>query len=163
MQIEVGSIVEGKVTSIVKFGAFVELPNNQTGLVHISEISSSFVNSVEDFLEVGQTIKVKVIDLGQNGRLGLSIKQAEPPRPHQIHQNNFHRNTDTNNRRNNYRQNKSNYNNKSKVSHEVKTPEQLQQDKFEDMMSKFKKVSDEKITTLKKNDRTKQRRAGNIR
>ena len=75
MQIEVGAILEGKVTSITKFGAFVELPENRTGMVHISEVSTGFVKEITDHLQENQVIKVKVIEIDQNGRINLSIKQ----------------------------------------------------------------------------------------
>jgi len=77
MEPEVGSILEGKVTSIMKFGAFVALGGGRSGLVHISEIANTFVNDVHDFLEEGQTVKVKVLST-ENGKINLSIKKALP-------------------------------------------------------------------------------------
>ena len=77
MEPQVGSIVEGKVTSITKFGAFVSLDNGKSGLVHISEIANSFVNDVHDFLQEGQTVKVLVLST-ENGKINLSIKKALP-------------------------------------------------------------------------------------
>ena len=79
MELEVGSILEGKVTSITKFGAFVALPGGKSGLVHISEIAYSYVSDVNDFLTVGQDIKVKVINIDDRRRINLSIKQTVPP------------------------------------------------------------------------------------
>ena len=79
MQLEVGSIQEGKVTGITKFGAFVELPCGVTGMVHISEVSSSFVSEIRDHLSEGQTVKVKVLSVGDDGKVALSIKKATPP------------------------------------------------------------------------------------
>ena len=79
MGIEVGSILDGKVTGITKFGAFVSLPGNRSGLVHISEIAYSYVNDVHDLLSEGQEVKVKVIGIDDNNRINLSIKQALPP------------------------------------------------------------------------------------
>ena len=79
MEIAVGSVVEGKVTGITKFGAFVSLPGGKSGLVHISEIAYSYVNEVADFLKEGQDVKVKVINIDQSNRINLSIKQAVPP------------------------------------------------------------------------------------
>ncbi len=79
MEFEVGSVLEGKVTGITKFGAFVALPSGKSGLVHISEIAYSYVNAVEDFLTQGQAVKVKVINIDENGRINLSIKKASPP------------------------------------------------------------------------------------
>ena len=96
MEPEVGSILEGKVTTITKFGAFVALGNGKSGLVHISEIANSFVNDVHDFLQEGETVKVRVLST-ENGKINLSIKKALPqesrpaprgPRPAQFHHNN---------------------------------------------------------------------------
>lgn len=83
MEFEVGSILEGKVTGITKFGAFVSLPGNKSGLVHISEIAYSYVNDVHDHLQEGQPVKVKVIGIDDSNRINLSIKKAmdPPPRP----------------------------------------------------------------------------------
>ena len=82
MELEVGSILEGKVTTITKFGAFVALPGGKSGLVHISEIANQFVNDVHDFLQEGQEVKVKVLST-EGGKINLSIKKAmdPPPRP----------------------------------------------------------------------------------
>ena len=63
MDLTVGAIVEGKVTGITKFGAFVALPENKSGMVHISEVASSFVNDIKDFLQEGQQVKVKIINI----------------------------------------------------------------------------------------------------
>lgn len=75
----VGSILDGKVTGITKFGAFVSLPDGKSGLVHISEIAYSYVNEVTDYLHEGQEVKVKVIGIDPAKRINLSIKQVEPP------------------------------------------------------------------------------------
>ena len=81
MQPTVGEILEGKVTGITKFGAFVSLPDGSSGLVHISEIANTFVSDVHDYVSEGQTVKVKVIGINENGKINLSIKKAEPPAP----------------------------------------------------------------------------------
>ena len=83
MEFGVGSVLEGKVTGITKFGAFVSLPEGKSGLVHISEIAYSYVNDVKDHLKEGQEVKVTVIGIDENGRINLSIKKAmdPPPRP----------------------------------------------------------------------------------
>ncbi len=83
MEFGVGSIVDGKVTGITKFGAFIALPEGKSGLVHISEIAYSYVNEVSDFLTEGQDVTVKVIGIDDANRINLSIKkaQAPPPRP----------------------------------------------------------------------------------
>ena len=79
MELGVGAIVDGKVTGITKFGAFVALPEGRSGLVHISEIAYSYVNEVSDHLHEGQEVKVKIIGIDQSNRINLSIKQVEPP------------------------------------------------------------------------------------
>lgn len=79
MELVVGAILEGKVTGITKFGAFVALPGGKSGLVHISNISDSYVNDVNDFLTIGQDVKVKVMNIDQSNRINLSIKHALSP------------------------------------------------------------------------------------
>ncbi len=76
MEPQVGSILEGKVTTITKFGAFVALEGGKSGLVHISEIANTFVNDVHDFLQEGQDVKVLVLST-ENGKINLSIKKAQ--------------------------------------------------------------------------------------
>ena len=78
MQLEVGQIYEGKVTGITKFGAFVSFENGQTGMVHISEVAPTFVNEIKDFVTEGQTVKVKVLAISEEGKISLSIKKALP-------------------------------------------------------------------------------------
>ena len=76
MELTVGTIITGKVTSITKFGAFVALPDGKSGLVHISEVAGTFVSDVHDFLTQGQEVPVKI---------SLSVKQAQPPKPRPPH------------------------------------------------------------------------------
>ena len=78
MAIAVGTIVEGVVTGITNFGAFVELPDKVTGLVHISEVADAYVKDVRDYLKEQDHVKVKVIHVDEKGKIGLSIKQANP-------------------------------------------------------------------------------------
>lgn len=80
MSIEIGSIVEGTVSGITNFGAFIELPNGQTGLVHISEVADAYVRDVKDYLKDKDKVQVKVIAIDK-GKIGLSIKQAKPAAP----------------------------------------------------------------------------------
>ena len=82
MEPQVGTILEGKVTTITKFGAFIALEGGKSGLVHISEIANTYVNDVNDFLTQGQTVKVMVL-ANENGKINLSIKRTEsaPARP----------------------------------------------------------------------------------
>lgn len=76
MPLEVGSIVEGRVTGITHFGAFVELPEGKTGLVHISEVADEYVRDIKDFLKENDVVKVKVINIDPSGKVGLSIRQV---------------------------------------------------------------------------------------
>jgi S1 RNA binding domain protein len=88
MQIQLGSVVEGVVTGITNFGAFVELPGGETGLVHISEIAEVYVKDINDFLKTNDVVTVKVISVVQKGKVGLSIKKANPvvakPQPKKV-------------------------------------------------------------------------------
>ena len=79
MQLEVGAILEGKVTGITKFGAFVELPGGKTGMVHISEVAPTYVKEIRDYVTENQMVKVKVLSINEAGKISLSIKKACPP------------------------------------------------------------------------------------
>src|SRR5699024_10794087 len=81
MSVEVGSKVIGKVTGIKNFGAFVELPGGKTGLVHISEVADQYVEDINEHLSVGQVIEVKVLSVGDDGKISLSIKKAKDQKP----------------------------------------------------------------------------------
>lgn len=85
MSIEVGSTVEGKITGITNFGAFVELPGGETGLVHISEVANTYVKDITNYLKDGETVKVKVINIDDDGKIGLSIKQLKDPSDRKDH------------------------------------------------------------------------------
>lgn len=78
MSVEVGGVVEGTVTGITKFGAFVDLADGKVGLVHISEVADVYVNDIKDFLTVGQKVKVKILNVDDKGKIGLSIKRLQP-------------------------------------------------------------------------------------
>ena len=130
MQVEIGMIFDGKVTGITKFGAFIELPDKKTGMVHISEVAATFVKEVRDFLTEGQQVKVKVLSIGDDGKIGLSIKKAQPPAPRQS----APRRAVSAGRPGDFEWQSSSRSNES----------------FEDMMSRFKATSDEKISDLKR-------------
>ena len=140
MSIEVGSKVQGKVTGITNFGAFVELPGGSTGLVHISEVADSYVKDVNDHLKVGDQVEVKVIS-EKDGKISLSIKKAidrpegqtssysqRPPRQGRV-----------DSRSKDFRA-KSNFQPK---------------ESFEDKMARFLKTSEENLSTLKRSTETK--------
>jgi len=78
MPVSVGEIVEGTVTGITNFGAFVQLPEGKSGLVHISEVSHDYVEKVSDYLKKDQKIKVKVLSISADGKISLSVRQAKP-------------------------------------------------------------------------------------
>ena len=132
MALQVGDIVEGKVTGIKPFGAFVSLPEGKTGLVHISEVSYEFVQDLSAVLSDGQTVQVKVLSIAPDGKIALSIKRTQPaperghrpqgggnggPRPNQPRQ---------------------------------KREEKPREMSFEDMMARYKSRSEEKIADLKR-------------
>ena len=128
MAIVVGSKLQGKVTGITNFGAFVELPGGQTGLVHISEVSDSYVKDVHEHLKVGDEVEVKVLQIEPDGKIGLSIKKAKDqpaktfvrkPRPQ-----------------------------KREETVQVK-------ETFEQKMSKFLKDSEDRLTSLKRHTESK--------
>ena len=74
-QLVVGNIVEGKVTGITKFGAFVDLGDGKTGMVHISEVAPTFVKEIRDFVKENDTVKVKVLSISEDGKISLSTMQ----------------------------------------------------------------------------------------
>ncbi|NLY44479.1 MAG: S1 RNA-binding domain-containing protein [Tissierella sp.] len=78
MPVSVGGVVEGTVTGITNFGAFIQLPEGKSGLVHISEISHDYVEKVADYLKKDQKVKVKVLSISNDGKISLSIRQAKP-------------------------------------------------------------------------------------
>lgn len=81
MDLTVGTIIEGKVKSITSFGAFIALPENKTGMVHISEVANAYVNDIRQYLTEGQTVKVMVIAVDPAGKINLSMKRLEPKQP----------------------------------------------------------------------------------
>ena len=87
MEFTPGTIMEGTVRSIASFGAFINLPEGKTGLVHISEVASTFVTDIHRHISEGQAVRVKVLNTDERGRLSLSIKQAEPPQDSASSQN----------------------------------------------------------------------------
>lgn len=142
MQLEVGKIYEGKVTGITKFGAFVDLGDNVTGMVHISEVAPTFVKEITDFVTMGQTVKVKVLNIGEEGKVSLSMKRAvETPPASQSRPQRPRGNYDRDRRGNGNADNGSAVYTKSS-SESGKS--------FEDMLSKFMQRSDEKMSDLKK-------------
>lgn len=133
MSIEVGSKVQGKVTGITHFGAFVELPGGSTGLVHISEVADNYVKDINEHLKVGEEVLVKVLNVEKDGKIGLSIRKAkdQPPAPARARQS----------RANDFR---------SKES-------------FEQKMNRFLKDSEDRLSSLKRNTESKRGGRGSKR
>lgn len=127
MPIEEGKVVEGTVSGITNFGAFIQLPEGKVGLVHISEIADTYVKDIKDYIKEKDKVRVKVLSVEKNGKINLSIKQAQQAkktiRPIEI-------DWDLEARKN-------------------------QGSSFEDRLAKFLKESDEKLQELKKNSDSK--------
>ena len=155
MQLEVGKILEGKVTGITKFGVFVDLGEGKTGMVHISEVASTYVKEIRDFVNDGETVQVKVLSISEDGKIGLSIKQAKPPEPAAPRQPHGRDRQPFNRERGSFNRDRQNsYPPASRMdSFEWKGKSGRAQSgnaSFEDMMSKFKQTSDEKMSDLKR-------------
>lgn len=149
MKPEKGSIYEGKITSITNFGAFVSLPDGPDGLVHISEVSNGFVKDINELFTVGQTVKVKVISIGENGKIALSIKQAQPKEEKPQQSN--HRPRPQGERKFQPKKTEQKPQFNPNVPPEEYWEEQISSNQgFEDMMNKFKKSSQDKFSDLKR-------------
>ena len=130
MAIEVGSVVEGKITRITNFGAFVELEDDISGLIHISEVANEYVSNVSDFLHEGEIVQAKVVSIDANGKVALSIKKMKPS-----------------------------VQEAEKPTRTAKPkPNRKLSASFEDKLSKFLKDSDERLTDLKR--KTDSKRGG---
>ncbi len=137
MQFEVGSILTGKVTGITKFGAFVELEGGKTGMVHISEVAATYVKEITDHISVGQEVKVKILTIGEDGKISLSIKKAtEQSSGNRSEQRHNQRQFHNNGYRNDFSKSSRNAGNETAS--------------FDDMLSKFMQTSDEKMSDLKR-------------
>lgn len=81
MALEVGNILEGTVTGITSFGAFVSLPENKSGMVHISEVAQTYVKDINEHVQIGDKVQVKVMSMDASGKISLSMRRAQPERP----------------------------------------------------------------------------------
>ena len=144
MQLEVGAILEGKITGVKKFGAFVALPGGKTGMVHISEVSNSFIEDLSTVLSEGQEVKVKVLSIAEDGKIALSIKRTLPPEPR----------PNRGGPRGGQRGGRSD----APRVWQPKAAAPQGEMSFEDMMARFKSQSEEKISDLKRV--TENRRGG---
>ena len=151
MSIEVGTILPGKVTGITNFGAFVDLGNRKTGLVHISEVSNSCIKDIGDVLTGGDEVQVKVMEISGDGKVSLSIRRAsaddsseETVEEKPKFQKSAPRNQEG-------QGSKKPYSAKSAPSFEKKSPSQAKVNDFDAMMSSFLKDSEDRLTSLKRN------------
>lgn len=143
MSLEVGSIVEGKVSKIMPFGAFISLPGRKSGLVHISEVARDYVENINEHLKEGDDVKVKVIKIDDAGKISLSIKQAAEPRKREKKQ------TASENR---------GPIRPADIDWSASSRADLS---FEDKLSRFKQDADEKMQALKRSNESK--RSGGYR
>lgn len=172
MELTVGTVLEGKVKSITNFGAFVSLPENKTGMVHISEVANAYVSDIRQHLTEGQDVKVMVIGC-ENGKINLSIKRLEPKpqrentgRPNNFRNGaprreggNFQKDGDQPQHQGGYSQNRGGYHQNRPQRPPVqpaapKTADQL----FEEKLKAFMSESDTKLSSIRADHRTKSRR-----
>ena len=162
MELTVGAILEGKIKSITNFGAFVQLPENKTGMVHISEVANAYVSDIRQHLTEGQDVKVVVIG-NENGKINLSIKRLEPKpqRENQTRPNNNFRTGDRPQRREGGFQPREQGQNQQARPQRApvqpaapKTADQL----FEEKLKAFMTESDTKLSSMRADYRTKSRR-----
>ena len=135
MQLTIGQIVEGKITGITNFGVFADLGEGKTGMVHISEVARTYVNDIKEFVKTGDVVKMKVLNIGEDGKVSLSIKRAlEPERTNEPRERRERRNSPP-----------------PKIDGSYTcTPKKTEPQSFEEMMNRFKQTSDEKFSDLKR-------------
>jgi S1 RNA binding domain protein len=146
MQLEVGKIIEGKVCTVAKFGAFIDLGEGKTGLVHISEIAAEYVKDINTYLKPNQIVKVKILTFEKDGRISLSIKKAENLESFA----GSNSRVDSNSRAGSFPKNDPN--SRSGYALPVKV-------NFEDRLAKFMKESDDRLNDLKKKMDPKRRKS----
>ena len=151
MSIEVGNILPGKVTGITNFGAFVDLGNRKTGLVHISEVSNSYIKDIQDVLTVGDEVQVKVMEISGDGKVSLSIRRASADSSEENVEEKpkFQKSASRNQEGQGFK--KQSYTSKPAPSFEKKSPSQAKVTDFDAMMSSFLKDSEDRLTSLKRN------------
>lgn len=131
MQFTAGEIIKGKVTGITNFGVFVDLGENKSGLVHISEVANSYVENINDILKIGDEVTAKILNIGDDGKISLSIKRAldtekKPKREKKV------------------------FSQPKPDNSYTWTPKKQEPASFEEMMNQFKQSSDEKFSDLKR-------------
>ena len=185
MELTVGAVLEGKIKSITNFGAFVSLPENKTGMVHISEVANAYVSDIRQHLTEGQDVKVMVIGC-ENGKINLSIKRLEPkpqrenaPRPNNFRNNaprqdgGFQKKDEDAQSEGSFSQNRSGYNqnrggygqnrggfNQNRPQRDPVQPvaPKTADQLFEEKLKAFMSESDTKLSGIRADHRTKSRR-----
>ena len=136
MEFKVGDIVEGKITTITSFGVFADIGDGKSGMVHISEVARNYVNDIKEHVKENDVVKMKVLSIGDDGKISLSIKRALPP--------------EKKNPESPKRSPKSAPVKSSIDSTYTWTPKKSEPASFEEMMNRFKQTSDEKFSDLKR-------------
>ncbi|MBQ6885379.1 MAG: S1 RNA-binding domain-containing protein [Clostridia bacterium] len=135
MELKIGDIVEGKITTITSFGVFVDIGDGKSGMVHISEVAKNYVNDIKEHVKVNDVVKVKVLNIAEDGKISLSIKRALPPEKKDDAPR---------------RERKKVVEKQPIDSTYTWTPKKTEPASFEEMMSRFKQTSDEKFSDLKR-------------
>ena len=158
MELTVGTVLEGKVKSITNFGAFVALPENKTGMVHISEVANTYVSDIRQHLTEGQDVKVVVI-ANENGKINLSIKrlEAKPQREAAPRSNNFRNENNRPPRQGGYQNQGQQQNRPQRAPVQPPAPKTADQ-LFEEKLKAFMSESDTKLSSIRADHRTKSRR-----
>ena len=142
MQLNVGEIIEGKITGITNFGVFLDIGDGKSGMVHISELSNTYITDINESFKIGDTVKAKILNISDEGKIALSIKKAHDPPKKQFKE-------------------KRSYNQSKPDGSYTWTPKKNEPTSFEEMMNQFKQSSDEKFSDLKRknpdNPRSKRR------
>ena len=141
MSLEVGNKVQGKITGLAKFGAFIDLGDNKTGLVHISEVSDKFVEDINDELKVGEVVTVQVLSIDNDGKIALSMRNREKEAAEKKQSKNEQPKREASSRRPSGTFNKKQNNNRN-------------QD-FDSLMNDFLKESETRLSSLRKNTDSK--------
>lgn len=128
-EVEVSQIVEGTISGITHFGAFVVLPNGRTGLVHISEVADAYVKDIKDYYKENDKVQVKVLSMDANGKIALSIRQAQPKPAAAARE--------------------------SSPRREYRHERRSQQVSFEDKMQRFMRDSEDRLQDLRRNTDSK--------
>ena len=160
MELTVGTVLEGKVKSITNFGAFISLPENKTGMVHISEVANTYVSDIRQHLTEGQDVKVMVIGT-DNGKINLSIKRLEPKPQREGGKPNFRGGNAGAPRQGGYQNREQNQARPQRTPVQPAAPKTADQ-LFEEKLKAFMTESDSKLSSIKaySENRGRSRRRG---